>query len=157
MKRPRAVAARLPAEPGWRALLFARDDDGDLFHTRMVIVPITTWGLSIDVAIWNHPSEGPVPRRHLGALVPLDAEGDEIQPRFEGGPLLGLIPPHETNEEALARFSAAYGETFEILAPPIPSAPARPPLDDGMGDPRPETAPIEEPRPSPLAASVRRG
>lgn len=30
-------------------------------------------------------------------------------------------------------------------------------LDDGMGDPRPETAPVAEVPPSPLAASVRRG
>ena len=38
-----------------------------------------------------------------------------------------------------------------------PRSQQRQPLDDGMGDPRPETAPIDVTAISPLAASVRRG
>ena len=115
---PPRVAARLPAEPGWRAVIAASDGT----NVSCLLVPITSWGL-----VPQHFSFGP---HAAGGIMNLllafggGASPPELVPYDEQGRVLsqlasneerfwGVAGPDETDEAITAKFAKSIEELVQ--------------------------------------------
>lgn len=117
---PPRVAARLPAEPGWHAVIARWDADGR--SVTCTLVPITSWGL-----VPQHFSFGP---HAAGGIMNLllafggGASPPELIPYDEQGRVLsqlasneerfwGVAGPDETDEAITAKFAKSIEELVQ--------------------------------------------
>lgn len=99
------IAARLPAEPGWRAMIASQNGSSPV-----LFVPIAAWGLvqrNASVAF----SLGPAATLEL---VPIDADGRDL----DSDPpddyrLARIVPPSHSDEAGLIEAWLAFGISIE--------------------------------------------
>lgn len=100
------IAARLPAEPGWRALVIQHGADGKPIEpvpgkTSVEFIDVAAWAILVNPSPW-----GAVWAAFLGggggqpAPAPLDAAGERLDTR-KG--YMMLSPPGESVDEACRR------------------------------------------------------
>lgn len=125
-------AGTIPAEKNWHALVISHDADGNPIETSpgqasIRAVDVVTWAIAM--AIRPVPQEGPTapptmpaPTQQQVALIPMDGANGRLDLR-KG--YLGLSPPNETAEAALARLVPKAAKPTEINATgePAPEGP----------------------------------
>lgn len=128
---PHPIAARIPAEPGWRAVVFVRQGE-ELF---VKVSPIAHWAMKAPIV--EPPKPAPVmvmsfirnmtdafhPIQGAPTLWPLDESGALIDPAL----LHRLVPPCDQTNEQLAedahRWCEAVAEADAKMKPKTEVAP----------------------------------
>lgn len=117
---PPRIAARLPAEPGWRAVVATWDADGH--NVACSLVPIAFWGIVPQHFSFGVHAAGGVMNMLLafggGAsppeLVPYDEQGRALsQLASNEERFWGVAGPNETDEEIAAKFATSFEELVQ--------------------------------------------